>query len=84
MSGGLPAGVLQPHAAAGGAQPAAQVQAGLWWPAAEPGRLRAAAAIWRSLLSEVETISGSASTVVRGVAGDNQSQAIDAFEAYWS
>ena len=86
MSGGLPAAALQPHpaaAAGAGSQPVQHVQAGLWWPAADPARLRAAAAAWRSLASEVEAMSASASSVARSMAAENQGHAIDAFEAYW-
>ncbi|MBJ7597997.1 hypothetical protein [Candidatus Nephthysia bennettiae] len=82
MSGGLPPAGLEPHPAARGAQ-VQQTQAGLWWPAADPGKLRSAAAAWRSLAADVESVSGAASAVVSGVAAQNQGQAIDAFEAYW-
>jgi hypothetical protein len=82
VSGGIPAGGLQPHPAA--ADPQVQhAQAGLWWPAADPGNLREAAAIWRSLAAELESVSGAASAVIGGVAAQNQGQSIDALEAYW-
>ncbi|MBJ7611599.1 MAG: hypothetical protein JF924_04675 [Candidatus Dormibacteraeota bacterium] len=82
MSGGLPAAGLQPHPAAGGAQ-VQQTQAALWWPAADPAKLRSAAAAWCSLATEVESVSGAASAVIGGVAAQNQGQAIEAPEAYW-
>jgi hypothetical protein len=78
----MPAGALQPHPASGGPQ-VEHAQAGLWWPAAEPGKLREAAAAWRTLAGEVESVSAAASTVVVGVAAQNQGGAIDALEAYW-
>jgi hypothetical protein len=59
------------------------VQAGLWWPAADPGKLRAAAAAWRSVAADLEAVSASASAVARSVTAENQGQAVDAFEAYW-
>ncbi|MDQ6920272.1 MAG: hypothetical protein M3170_01570, partial [Candidatus Dormibacteraeota bacterium] len=82
MSGGLPAAALQPHPAAG-SQPVQHAQVGLWWPAADPARLRAGAAAWRSLAADVEAVSEPASAVARGVVAENQGHAVDAFEAYW-
>jgi len=78
----MPAGGLQPHPAADGAQ-VQHAQAGLWWPAADPGKLREAATAWRSLAADLESVSRAASVVIGGVAAQNQGQAIDSLEAYW-
>jgi hypothetical protein len=83
LSGGVPAGGYQ-RSATGGGQQIQNVQAGLWWPAADPGKLRAAAAAWRRLAADVEQVTAAASAVVRQVGAENHGQGITAFEAYWS
>jgi hypothetical protein len=83
VSGGLPARTLQPDSAVTDDHPAQHLQAGLWWPAADPGKLRSAAAVWRDLAAEMDTVSGATSAVVKGVATQNQGQAIAALETYW-
>jgi hypothetical protein len=82
LSGGIPAGGLERPAAAQGQQ-AQQVQVGLWWPAADPARLRASAGAWRRLAADLEEVARSASQAVLRLSSQNQGEAISAFEAYW-
>jgi hypothetical protein len=79
----VPVGGYQRPATAGG-QHVQNLQAGLWWPAADPARLRAAAAAWRRLAADVEQVSAATSAVVRQLSADNHGEGITAFEAYWS
>ena len=79
----MPAGGFQ-GAGTGGGQQVQNLQTGLWWPAADPGRLRAAAAAWRRLAAEVEQVSAATSAVVRQLSAENHGEGITAFEAYWS
>jgi Colicin E5 ribonuclease domain len=79
----VPAGGFQ-GAGTGGGQQVQNLQAGLWWPAADPGRLRAAAAAWRRLATDVEEVSAATSAVVRQLSAENHGEGITAFEAYWS
>jgi hypothetical protein len=83
VSGVMPGGALHPQPAAADGQPVQHLQAGLWWPAADAGELRSAAAAWLGLATEVGAVSETASTVIRGLTGQNQAQAIDALEAWW-
>jgi hypothetical protein len=84
VSGGLPAGAVHPAPDPSGSRPAQHIQAALWWPAADPGKLRLAAAAWQGLAVEVEAVSRSASTTMLTVALQNQGPAVDSLEAYWT
>jgi hypothetical protein len=76
VSGGLPIVALPRQQPAGGnGQQVQHAQAGLWWPAADPSKLKEAAAAWRSVADEVDGVSHSATAVVLGVAGQNQGRA---------
>jgi hypothetical protein len=60
------------------------VEAALWWPAADPARLRAAAGHWRALARDVEVVAHGATRITAAVCGENQSRGLTAFDAYWS
>jgi hypothetical protein len=82
LSGGIPAGGLdRPAAAQGNPQ---QVQVGLWWPAADPAKLRASAGVWRRLADDIEGVTRVASQAVLQLSSQNQGEAVSAFEAYWT
>ena len=83
MSGGIPAGGLDRPASTQGQQPQ-QVQVGLWWPAADPAKLRASAGAWRRLADDVEGVSRVASQAVLQLSSQNHGGAVSAFEAYWT
>ena len=61
-----------------------QAKAAVWWPAADPARLRAAAGHWRNLAADVEAVTHDATRVVAGLCAENNSRGLTAFEAYWS
>ncbi|MDQ6771785.1 MAG: hypothetical protein M3024_02160 [Candidatus Dormibacteraeota bacterium] len=71
-------------AATTSAQPLQHTQAGLWWPAADPGRLRAAAQAWRSLASEIVAAESAAAAAARSVGVEHQGWAIETFTRYWN
>ncbi|MDQ6789743.1 MAG: hypothetical protein M3075_03625, partial [Candidatus Dormibacteraeota bacterium] len=79
MSGGIPAGGLDRPASTQGQQPQ-QVQVGLWWPAADPAKLRASAGAWRRLADDVEGVSRVASQAVLQLSSQNHGGAVSAFE----
>jgi hypothetical protein len=83
LSGGIPTGGLDRPASTQGQQPQ-QVQVGLWWPAADPAKLRASAGAWRRLADDVEGVSRVASQAALQLSSQNQSEAVSAFEAYWA
>ena len=83
MSGGIPTGGLDRPASTQGQQPQ-QVQVGLWWPAADPAKLRASAGAWRRLADDVEGVSRVASQAALQLSSQNQSEAVSAFEACWA
>lgn len=59
------------------------VQAGIWWPAADSARLRAAAHAWRETAAALNDVQAATRASALTVQADNQGKAIDAFEAYW-
>jgi hypothetical protein len=59
------------------------VRAGIWWPAADSAKLRAAAHVWRDTAHALEAIHAASQSAAQSVVADNQGLAIDAFAAYW-
>lgn len=59
------------------------VEFGLWWPAGDPGELRAAAAAWEAMANHLDTTT----TILAGAAGAvtqaNSATAISAFAGHW-
>jgi hypothetical protein len=60
-----------------------QTQMGIWWPAADSGKLRAAAHAWREMARVLDSVDGASQAVVLNLLADNQGPAMDAFAAYW-
>jgi hypothetical protein len=56
---------------------------GMWWPAADEERLRAAAVEYRHMASAVEDAAAVADRAARDVVGQNTGPAIDAFAGFW-
>ena len=59
------------------------LQAGIWWPAADSARLRAAAHAWREMATALDGVFAATQASAQSVQADNQGKAVDAFEAYW-
>lgn len=83
MSVGL-AGLSLQRSAAAGAHESNNAQVGIWWPAADPARIRAAATAWRDLAGDVDAVSTRATQVVRHVCAENHAGAVTALEAHWT
>jgi hypothetical protein len=60
-----------------------QIQMGIWWPAADSARLRAAASAWRDMARAIEAVESASQPAVLNLLADNQGPAMDAFAAYW-
>lgn len=60
-----------------------QTQMGIWWPAADSGKLRAAAHAWREMARALDAADAAGQSVVLNLIADNQGPAMDAFAAYW-
>jgi len=56
---------------------------GIWWPAADPARLRAAAQAWRDMARALDAVDGASQSAVLNLLADNQGPAMDAFGTYW-
>jgi len=56
---------------------------GIWWPAADSARLRAAAQAWRDMARALDAIDGASQSAVLNLLADNQGPAMDAFGTYW-
>ncbi len=65
-------------------EPVETVQFGLWWPAGDPGQLRAAADAWQAMAESLEQTSSGLDSAVSAVAESNSGGAIDAFAARWA
>src|SRR5207245_1991191 len=59
------------------------MQAGIWWPAADSDRLRAAARAWRDMAHALERVQIASQSAALNVAADNDGRAMAAFGAYW-
>src|SRR5437899_8969046 len=59
------------------------MQAGIWWPAADSDRLRAAAEAWRDMARALDSVQTASQSAALNVAADNDEQAITAFKTYW-
>ncbi|TMD89974.1 MAG: hypothetical protein E6I73_09290 [Chloroflexi bacterium] len=59
------------------------VQAGIWWPAADSEKLRAAARAWRDMAHALERVQIASQSAALNVAADNDGRAMAAFGAYW-
>lgn len=59
------------------------VQAGIWWPKADPARLRAAAQAWRQMGSALRDIQANCQSAVLSMQAENDGRAIAAFGDYW-
>jgi hypothetical protein len=78
------AGLSLQRSAAAGAHESNNAQVGIWWPAADPARIRAAATAWRDLAGDVDAVSTRATQVVRHVCAENHAGAVTALEAHWT
>src|SRR4029077_2670625 len=58
-------------------------QAGIWWPAADSSKLRAAAQAWREMAAALDEVEATTRSAGQTVQADNQGPAIDEFGAYW-
>lgn len=56
---------------------------GIWWPAADSAKLRAAAHAWREMAHAVDAVQAASQPAVLNLLADNQGPAMDAFAAYW-
>jgi hypothetical protein len=59
------------------------VQAGIWWPAADSGKLRAAAGAWRDMARALDGVQTASQSAALNVVADNDGQAMAAFGDYW-
>lgn len=59
------------------------IQFGIWWPAADSGKLRAAAHAWRDMASAIDAVQSATEPTALSLLADNQGPAMDAFGAYW-
>jgi len=59
------------------------VQAGIWWPAADSAKLRAAAHAWRDMAHALDGVQAAGQSAALSALADNSGPAIDAFAAYW-
>jgi nucleic acid/nucleotide deaminase of polymorphic system toxin len=59
------------------------VQAGIWWPAADSEKLRAAARAWREMARALDSVQTATQAAALNVAADNDGTAMAAFAAYW-
>ncbi|MFI1965332.1 RNase A-like domain-containing protein [Streptomyces pathocidini] len=56
---------------------------GMWWPDADEGRLREAAAAWRTFADAVHEITGAAHRSAQDVIEHNSGASIEAFDEFW-
>lgn len=63
--------------------PVEHVRAGLWWPAADPAKLRAAAAAWYEVAGAIDQVIVAGDGACSRVTGANSGEAIEAFAAFW-
>ena len=64
------------------ADPQVEIEFGLWWPAADPDRLRDLAAAWDAMAVALDAGSDGLGTQRDAVTGANEGDAIDAFARY--
>ena len=64
-------------------EPVQTVEFGLWWPAGDPGQLRAAADAWEATADSLEQACSGLDAAVAAVTEANSGEAIDAFAARW-
>jgi hypothetical protein len=83
VSVGVPAQALKQSAPAGGHE-TNSAQVGIWWPAADPARIRAAAGAWRDLAGHADALTTRATQLVRDLCAENHAGALVAFEDYWT
>jgi hypothetical protein len=63
--------------------PVEHVRAGLWWPAADPGKLRAASAAWYEVAGAIDQVIVAGDGACSRVKGANSGEAIQAFATFW-
>jgi hypothetical protein len=63
--------------------PSQQTQMGIWWPAADSAKLRAAARAWKDMAHALDAVEAAGQSAVLNLLADNQGPAMDAFAAYW-
>ncbi|MBC3843626.1 hypothetical protein GXW82_35685 [Streptacidiphilus sp. 4-A2] len=56
---------------------------GMWWPAADSGKLRSAAAAWTAMATAIDDATAVANTAAQSVIHNNSGAAIDAFGTFW-
>jgi hypothetical protein len=83
VSAGVPAQAFQRSGAAAG-QKNQTAQVGIWWPAADPARIRAAAGVWRDLATDLDGVAMRGTQVVHCLGAENHAGALLAFEGYWT
>jgi hypothetical protein len=59
------------------------IQIGIWWPAADSAKLRAAAQAWLEMARALDRVRDASRPAVLSLLADNQGPAMDAFAAYW-
>jgi hypothetical protein len=59
------------------------VQAGIWWPAADSAKLRAAARAWRDMAHALNAVQTATQAAAVNLAADNEGPALAAFADYW-
>jgi hypothetical protein len=60
-----------------------QTQMGIWWPAADSAKLRAAAHAWRDMARAIDAVDVASQSAVLNLLADNRGPAMDAFATYW-
>jgi hypothetical protein len=56
---------------------------GIWWPSADPGKLRTAAQAWDALRMTIDDVAGDAQRSVERLGSENSGQVVDAVKTYW-
>ncbi|MFF9406468.1 hypothetical protein ACF1B0_13230 [Streptomyces anandii] len=56
---------------------------GLWWPEADPGRLREAAKAWRAFADAVDDVRAPVHRSASGIIHHNTGESIEAFHKFW-
>ena len=56
---------------------------GMWWPAADSGKLRSAATAWTAMATAIDDATATANTAAQTVIHNNSGTAIDAFATFW-
>ncbi|MFI6847130.1 hypothetical protein OG535_20310 [Kitasatospora sp. NBC_00085] len=56
---------------------------GMWWPDADPGKLRKAAAAWDAMATAIDNVTAPTSQAAAALIENNHGPAMDAFATFW-